>query len=48
MVKEKRKYALVTGASRGIGKATSDELAGMGYDIIINYNSSSYMSIIDV
>lgn len=34
------KYALVTGASRGIGRAISVELAQMGYYILINYNSS--------
>lgn len=34
------KYALVTGASRGIGRAISVELAQMGYNILINYNSS--------
>jgi 3-oxoacyl-[acyl-carrier protein] reductase len=29
--------AIVTGASRGIGKAIAKELAEMGYDVIINY-----------
>jgi 3-oxoacyl-[acyl-carrier protein] reductase len=34
------KYALVTGGSRGIGKAVCEELAGMGYKILINYRSN--------
>ncbi len=33
-------YALVTGASRGIGKAICLRLADMGYNIIINYTSN--------
>jgi len=34
------KYALVTGGSRGIGKAISIKLAQMGYYVIVNYNSN--------
>jgi 3-oxoacyl-[acyl-carrier protein] reductase len=34
------KYALVTGASRGIGRATSVKLAEQGYNILINYKSN--------
>ena len=30
-------YALVTGGSRGIGKAICYKLAQLGYDILLNY-----------
>ena len=33
------KYALVTGGSRGIGRAVCIKLAQMGYQILINYAS---------
>lgn len=33
------KYALVTGGSRGIGRAVCVELAGMGYRVLINYRN---------
>ncbi len=36
----KMKYALVTGASRGIGRATALNLASKGYCVIINYLSN--------
>ena len=36
----KGKTALVTGASKGIGKAISLELAQMGVKVAVNYNSS--------
>ena len=35
------KYALVTGGSRGIGRAVCVKLAQMGYHIIINYVSNA-------
>lgn len=38
-MKREAKVAIVTGASRGIGRAISLELAGTGYHVIINYRS---------
>lgn len=35
------KYALVTGGSRGIGRAVSIKLAAMGLPVIINYQSNT-------
>ena len=34
------KYALVTGGSRGIGRAVCTKLAEMGYNLLINYQSN--------
>lgn len=33
-------YALVTGASRGLGRAIAERLAKDGYPVIVNYNNS--------
>jgi 3-oxoacyl-[acyl-carrier protein] reductase len=35
------KFALVTGGSRGIGRAVCIKLAGMGYNVLINYKSNA-------
>ena len=35
------KYALVTGGSRGIGRAVAVRLAAMGYGVIVNYLSNT-------
>ncbi|MCF7935971.1 MAG: 3-oxoacyl-[acyl-carrier-protein] reductase [Synergistales bacterium] len=38
---ESRKLALVTGGSRGIGRAIAVALADTGYDVAVNYNRSA-------
>jgi len=38
---DEKKVAIVTGASRGIGRATAVELAGCGYYVVVNYNASA-------
>lgn len=35
-----KKYALVTGGSRGIGRATCLKLATLGYNVLINYKGN--------
>ena len=37
LIQLEMKYALVTGASRGLGRAIAVRLAQMGYNILINY-----------
>jgi 3-oxoacyl-[acyl-carrier protein] reductase len=37
---DEKKVAIVTGASRGIGRATAVELSAVGFFVIINYNSN--------
>jgi NAD(P)-dependent dehydrogenase (short-subunit alcohol dehydrogenase family) len=41
MTKDKTKIALVTGASRGLGKHTALNLAKKGVDIIVTYHSNA-------
>ncbi|MDR2682988.1 MAG: 3-oxoacyl-ACP reductase FabG [Dysgonamonadaceae bacterium] len=36
-----KKYALVTGASRGIGRAIAVQLASIGYHVLLNYKSNT-------
>ena len=38
---EKNKLAVVTGASKGIGRGIALRLAGEGYDIVVNYGRDS-------
>jgi 3-oxoacyl-[acyl-carrier protein] reductase len=40
------KYALVTGGSRGIGRAVCIRLSGMGYHVLINYKSGEQEALL--
>lgn len=44
MIKE-NKTALITGASRGIGKAIAYKLANKGFNVVINYNKSEKQAL---
>lgn len=39
------KVAIVTGATRGIGKQIAIDLAANGYNVVINYNSSDALAL---
>jgi 3-oxoacyl-[acyl-carrier protein] reductase len=48
MIKSNQKTALVTGGSRGIGRAISLKLASLGYNVAVNYLSDSHSAEVTV
>lgn len=38
------KVAIITGASRGIGRIIAKQLAGLGVNVVVNYSSSPDMA----
>src|SRR3982074_3780162 len=41
MTSESNKVAIITGASRGIGAAVAERLAGDGFTVVINYSGDA-------
>ena len=40
-----RKIALITGASRGLGKDMAHKIAAKGMDVVITYNNNEEMAL---
>ena len=41
-----KKVAVITGSAKGIGRATIEKFASLGYDVIIHYNNSEKEAIL--